>query len=182
MKRVGMAVAMCVVFSGVSVFAQSAPIQLSLTPDIALQSRDTVIEGVCLSVWGENEQRALALGIVNGSKWDSQGFTWSWLLNYAEDYRGVQWAMINYAKDDVTGWQWGAVNYCGGDFFGLQLGLVNYAEYLKGLQFGFLNFARATMEPGVQIGLLNLMPETTEWFSGLPEELAPGMIFVNWRF
>lgn len=27
----------------------------------------------------------------------------------------------------------------------------------------------------------NVMPEN-EWFSKLPDELAPGMVFVNWHF
>ena len=47
--------------------AGSKPLQLSLTPDIALFDRSETIEGLCLSIWGENPQTALALGIVNGS-------------------------------------------------------------------------------------------------------------------
>jgi len=38
-----------------------------------------------------------------------------------------------------------------------------------------------TPDMGVQIGLVNLIPPN-EWFTGLPNELAPGMIVVNWRF
>lgn len=37
------------------------------------------------------------------------------------------------------------------------------------------------VDKGVQIGVINLMPKN-EWFSELPEELAPGMIFINWHF
>jgi hypothetical protein len=57
---------------------------------------------------------------------------------------------------------------------------VNCAGKLTGLQFGFVNYAE-TAKTGVQIGLVNLISDN-RWFSGLPNELAPGMIFVNWRF
>jgi hypothetical protein len=143
----------------------SEPIQLSLTPDIAIFNRTERIEGLTLNIWGENPQSALALGIVNGSTGRSAGLSWSWILNYADDYKGVQWALVNYTEGDFLGWQGGVVNYAG-RLTGLQLGLVNYAE---------------TAKNGVQIGLVNLIP-SNPWFSGLPDELAPGMIFVNWRF
>lgn len=156
------------------------PIQLSLTPDIALFDRTERIEGLTLSLWGENPQTALALGIVNGSTGQSAGLSWAFLLNYADDYKGVQWAPVNYTKGDFLGWQAGIVNYTGGAMKGLQTGTVNYAGRLTGLQLGLVNFAE-TAENGVQIGLINIIPEN-RWFTGLPNELAPGMIFVNWRF
>jgi hypothetical protein len=156
------------------------PIQLSLTPDIALFDRTERIEGLTLSLWGENPQTALALGIVNGSTGQSAGLSWAFLLNYADDYKGVQWAPVNYTKGDFLGWQAGFVNYTGGAMKGLQTGTVNYAGRLTGLQLGLVNYAE-TAENGVQIGLINIIPEN-RWFTGLPNELAPGMIFVNWRF
>jgi hypothetical protein len=58
-------------------------------------------------------------------------------------------------------------------------GMINYAGRLTGLQFGLVNYA-ATAETGVQIGLVNLIPSNA-WFTELPNQLAPGMIFVNWR-
>jgi len=55
--------------SAVGICAQEvAPIQLSLTPGVAVQSRTTIINSLSLNVWGENPQNALTLGIVNGSK------------------------------------------------------------------------------------------------------------------
>ena len=33
----------------------------------------------------------------------------------------------------------------------------------------------------VGLGLVNVIKEN-EWFTGFPQELAKGMIFVNWRF
>jgi hypothetical protein len=103
--------------------AGGKPLQLSLTPDIALFDRGEAIEGLTLGIWSENPQSALALGIVNG--------------------------VVN----------------CAGRLTGLQLGLINYA---------------ATADSGVQIGLVNLIPQNP-WFSGLPGEFAPGMVLVNWR-
>ena len=162
------------------VVVASEPIQLSLTPDIAIFSRTERIEGLALSIWGENPQTALALGIVNGSTGQSEGLSWSWILNYADNYTGVQWALVNYTKSDFLGWQGGFVNYTDGSMKGFQGGAVNYAGRLTGLQLGFVNYAE-TAENGVQIGVVNLIP-SNPWFTGLPDELAPGMIFVNWRF
>ena len=168
----------------VALFAGSAlaskPIQISLTPDLSLFGRNERIEGLSLSLWGENPQSAIALGVVNGSTGDSVGLSWALILNYADNYTGIQWAPINYTKGDFLGWQAGIVNYVGGSMQGLQSGAVNYAGRLTGLQFGFLNYA-ASVESGLQLGLLNLMPQN-RWFSGLPNELAPGMIFINWCF
>lgn len=161
------------------VMAGSKPIQLSLTPEIAIFDRSERIEGLCLSIWGENPQSALALGLVNGSTGRSAGFSLS-LLNYADSYKGIQWAAINYTKGDFLGWQSGLVNYTHGQMKGLQGGVVNYAGHLTGLQLGLVNYA-ASATTGVQIGLVNLIPQN-EWFGGLPNELAPGMVLVNWRF
>lgn len=163
------------------VMADTQPINLSLTPEIAVYDSSTMIKGLTLSIWGENEQTSLALGFVNGTKGDSAGLSWAFLLNYADNYRGVQWAPVNYTTGDFLGWQGGWVNYTGGRMKGLQSGIVNYANTATGLQFGFVNFAEAA-DAGVQIGLVNIIRSNDEWFQELPDELAPGMIFVNWGF
>jgi len=150
------------------------------TPDIALFDRHEQIKGLCLSIWGENPQSALALGIVNGSTGRSSGLSWAFFINYADDYKGVQWAPINYTKGDFLGWQGGFMNYTEGQMKGLQSGVFNYAGRLTGLQLGLFNYAK-TADSGLQVGLVNFIPEN-EWFHELPKELAPGMIFVNWRF
>lgn len=154
---------------------------LSLTPDIAIQDRGDTIKGLTLSVWGENEQTSLALGFVNGSTGDSAGLSLGFIMNYAENYKGVQWAWINYASGDFLGWQSGIVNYVEDSMKGLQTGWLNYAGQLTGLQFGLVNYAESA-DSGVQIGFLNFIRSNKDWFSALPEELAPGMIFVNWGF
>ncbi len=174
------------VISANSVMA-SEPVQLSLTPDFAIYARSERIEGVALSIWGENPQSAFALGFVNGSTGESVGLSIG-LLNYAENYTGLQWGLVNYATGDFTGWQGGfclglvgsVVNYTGGTMSGFQCGIVNYAATLTGLQVGFVNYVE-TPNSGVQIGIVNIMPEN-EWFTKLPDELAPAMVFVNWHF
>jgi len=166
-------------FTGAAM-AESKPIQLSLTPDVAIHGKDTHIQGVTLNIWGENPQSALALGFVNGSTGSSAGFSWGFFVNYADSYKGVQWAPVNYNKSSFTGWQHAIVNYTAGSTKGLQTGLVNYAGHLTGLQLGLVNYA-AKATSALQIGLVNLIPEN-EWFTGLPGQLAPGMIIVNWRF
>lgn len=102
------------------------------------------------------------------------------LLNYADDYSGFHWAGVNYTVGGFLGWQLAFVNYTAGTMKGLQTGFVNYAGKLTGLPFGFVNVADSA-ETGLQIGLVNLMPEN-EWFSDMPDELAPGMVLVNWHF
>lgn len=163
------------------VMAETKPINLSLTPEIAVHDSSTFIKGLTLSIWGENEQSSLALGIVNGTKGNSFGFSWAFMLNYADNYTGVQWAPVNYTKGNFIGWQDGWVNYTGGRMKGLQSGIVNYAVTVTGLQLGIVNIAE-TADSSVQIGLVNIIHSNDEWFKALPEELAPGMIFVNWGF
>jgi len=171
-------VAMCLVGVG---SAHAAAIQISAAPGFALHDSDTQINGVCLNIWGRNPQKAAALGFVNGSTGDSGGFSWS-LYNYAENYSGVQWAFFNRTSNDFTGWQHGVVNYVGGNCQGLQWGFVNVAYSLKGLQLGAINYATEIEEPGIQVGLVNIIRETDTWFRGVPKSVAPGMVFVNWRF
>lgn len=159
--------------------ADSRPFQASLTPDIAVHDRSVMIEGVALSIWGENPQKALALGFVNGSTGESAGFSWG-LVNYADSYTGVHWACVNFTKGNFLGWQHGFINYIDHHFKGLQTGGVNYAGQLNGVQLGLLNYA-ATTATGLQIGLVNLIPEN-QWFSQFPDSVAPLMVFLNWRF
>ncbi len=162
MKKLVIAVLICLVAS--SAYAESKPFQLSLVPDVAIHSKDTHIKGVTLNIWGQNPQSAFALGFVNGSTGDSKGFSWG-LVNYAESYTGVEMGLVNYAT---------------GNFTGVQSGFFNYAVKLKGLQLGAINYAK-TAESGVQIGLINIISQN-QWFTGFPNELAKGMVFVNWRF
>jgi hypothetical protein len=150
-----------------AVFAEDTkPFQASLVPTVAIYERTQRIEGVALSIWGENPQKGFALGFVNGSTGDSTGLSWGFFGNYADKYYGVQLGMVNIAKEEFTGLQWG---------FG------NYAKDLSGLQLGFLNYAEKT-DKGVQVGFINILPENQKWFANLPDEVAPGMIFVNWNF
>ena len=116
--------------------AEIRPFNLSLTPDVAVCDRGDTIEGLTLSVWGENQQTSLALGIANGTTGQSAGLSWAYVLNYADDYKGIQWAPINYTKGGFLGWQNGFANYAAGTMKGLQTGAVNYAGTVTGLQLG----------------------------------------------
>ena len=169
--------------------AQEYPhFQASLTPDYAIYESNQRIEGLTLSVWGHNPQSALAIGLVNGSADNSSGLSLG-VLNYSESYAGVQWAFANFTEGDCTGWQGGpllgllvsVVNYTGGHMRGVQAGVINLAGTLSGLQLGLINYTRQA-ESGVQIGLVNLLPQNSAWFTGMPQEVAPGMVLVNWRF
>ena len=154
-------------FFATGAFAETQSFQLSLIPDIAIHSKTTNIKGVSLSIWGENPQTALALGVVNGSTGTSSGISLGLLANYAESYEGAQLAYI--------------ANYSSGKLSGLQLAAFNYAARLHGLQLGLINFAE-TSDRGIQVGFINIMNNTKEWFRNFPDEIAPVMAFVNWRF
>jgi len=181
MKKLIFAVTVVICLSAFTVaIAETKPVQLSLTPDVAIYNQDTYIKGLTLNIWGENPQSALALGFANGSTGDSKGFSLGILFNYAENYKGVQWAPVNYTKSDFVGWQSGVVNYTKGSVKGFQSGVVNYAGSFTGLQLGVVNYAE-TADNGVQIGLVNIIPEN-EWFTNMPNEFAKGMTIVNWRF
>ena len=162
MKKLLLIVSICLIAS--NVFAESKPFQASLTPAVAIHSKDTRIEGLTLSIWGENPQSGGALGIVNGSSGNSSGISLGF-INYAENYTGVEWGAVNFAK---------------GDFIGFQYGFLNYAKKLKGLQLGLINVA-TTAQSGLQIGFINVI-ESNQWFNKFPDELAKGMVLINWKF
>lgn len=152
--------------------AKSTSFQASLTPDIAVQDRDTEINGVSIGVWNENPSPKFQwqLGFVNGATGDSTGVQWFIFLptiyNYAENYTGLQWGWVNYASESITGAQLGIVNVSGGTATGLQWGLVNYSASARNL---------------FQLGLVNIIKDNP-WFSNFPGELAQGMVIVNWSF
>ena len=157
----------------------SHPFQASLTPDIAIYSKSIEIRGLSLSIWGENPQQGLTLGIVNGSSGDSAGFTWG-VFNYAESYTGVSWGCVNYSTTRFVGWQYGYVNISKGNFAGFQAGWIfNYAQEFHGLQLGLVNYAENLH--GVQIGLANIAMNNA-WFKEFPDKLAIGFPIVNWSF
>jgi len=168
MKRFLLTFIMCASIS--AALAESKPLQLSLTPEIAVQPRFMLIEGLCLNIWGENEQSAIALGLVNGSIGDSVGVSLGG-LNYAENYKGVHLGLINYTSGKFGGAQAGWL---------AGFSAINYAGQLTGIQLGLINVAE-TAENGLQLGVLNIMNETDQWFDNFPEEVAPGMILLNWR-
>jgi hypothetical protein len=172
---------LCALVASVSAVkaADESFFQASLTPDIAIHSKDTRINGITLNIWGENPQSAFALGFVNGSSGDSKGFTWGFFCNYAESYTGVAWSLVNYSKVEFTGWQGAFVNVSQGKFTGFQSGLINVSEGFKGLQFGFVNYAENLH--GVQIGFVNVAMNNP-WFKEFPDKLATGFVFVNWSF
>ena len=180
MKKIMLVVFGCALVTGT--FAEPAGFQASLTPDVAIHDRDTRINGVSISFIGENPQSAFALGIVNGSRGDSLGFSLG-VVNHAENYKGVQYGLVNISSGTFIGWQggyaWLCVNYAE-TLKGAQTGIVNYAGKLTGVQVGVVNYAQ-TVCNGLQIGVVNIMPEN-EWFQDFPSDLAKGMVFVNWSF
>ena len=152
--------------------------QASLTPDIAIHSRTTQINGFALNIWGENPQSSLNLGFINGSTGDSQGLSWG-LVNYADSYTGVAWGLVNVSRENFYGWQNGAINFSQGKFTGLQSGWLNAAQECHGLQVGFVNYSENLR--GVQLGFANIALNNP-WFNEFPDKLATGFPILNWSF
>lgn len=150
-----------------------------LVPDIAIEECTTRINGCVLGLWTENPQSALSMSVVNGATEDSAGFQMGVFVNYAENFTGVQMAPFNKVANNFTGFQAGGLNFVDGHCEGFQLGVMNIAREACGFQLGLVNVA--TELYGVQIGLANVNI-SNEFFTKLPEELAPGMVFVNWKF
>ena len=151
-------------FCAVTVEAQDAAFQASLTPEVAIYSKSTEVQGLSLSIWGENPQHGVAFGFVNGSTGDSRGFSLG-LVNYADSYSGVSWGFVNFSQTSFVGWQNGWLNVSQGECNGFQLGLVNYAGNLHGVQVGFANIAM-----------------NNPWFDDFPNKLATGFPVINWSF
>ena len=187
MKKFTITALSIVVASGA--MAESKPFQMSLVPDVAIEDRDTDINGVSIGVWNENpsEKFQWQLGFVNGSTGDSVGVQWLPLLfwgtlyNYAENYTGAQVGWVNYASGEMTGLQWGWLGNYAGDLTGVQLGIANIATAVDGgFQWGFVNYAE-TANNLFQLGLVNIILDN-EWFSDFPSDLAKGFVVVNWTF
>jgi hypothetical protein len=176
MKKLFVAVVLAV---GIANLRADAPFQASLTPYIAIHSRDTFIRGLSINVWGENPQYGADFGIINGSTGDSGGFSWALLANYDESYQGVQWALVNISKESFAGWQDGVVNLSEGSFKGFQSGWVNFAEDFHGFQLGLVNCTENLN--GLQVGLVNVA-KNNPWFNEFPNKLATGFPVVNWSF
>jgi len=154
------------------------PIQLSLTPQIALYPEDTEVHGLSLNIWGANPQSSLHLGLVNGSSGNSSGLSYG-LVNYAESFTGVQFGWVNVSTGNFVGLQDGWVNISQGAFKGLQYGVVNVSKDVTGLQLGVFNYAEKLS--GIQIGVVNVARNNT-WFKDFPDQLAVGFPILNWSF
>lgn len=164
--------------STASLQADDTPIQLSLTPDIALYPSTTTVSGLSLNIWGLNPQTSLTLGFVNGSTGDSGGFSLG-LVNCAESYTGVLFGIVNVSTENFTGWQNGYVNIAQGTFKGFEWGFINVAEDTTGFQLGAVNYAQKL--DGLQIGFINVAANN-RWFDEFPDKLAPAFPILNWSF
>lgn len=182
MKKLLTAILATTVIAGA--YAKDAGFQLSLTPDIAIQDRDTNIKGVSIGVWNENPGSQWQLGFVNGATGDSSGLQWGLFIptfyNYAENYTGAQVGLVNYTSGDFVGLQLGAVNVAN-SLTGAQLGIANIATSVDGgFQWGLVNYTE-TANNLFQLGLVNIIQDN-EWFSDFPSDLAKGFVIVNWTF
>lgn len=180
MKRIYLAAVLACIFLDCSAQA-TKPVNFSLVPDVAVYGRTEKIKGFTLSLWGENEQTSLALGVVNGFRGASTGVGLAVLLNYSDSYTGGQLAAVNWTKTDFLGFQGAILNFVAGQFTGFQWAAFNYAGKAKGLQLGLINYAE-NADALIQVGFVNVIAQNKEWFAKFPKAVAPAMIVANWRF
>ncbi len=117
----------CVITS--SAFAGTKAFQASIAPGIAIHDRHQKIEGLTLSIWGENPQVSLALGIINGTCDNSAGFSLGF-INYGDSYKGVQFGFLN-ADKKLQGAQFGFLNLAKDTETGFQFGFINIIQKNK---------------------------------------------------
>ena len=182
MKKLMIVALACAVSSGV----MAAGFQMSLTPEIAIQDRDTDINGVSIGIWNENPSPKFQwqFGFVNGATGDSVGVQW-WIFlptiyNYAENYTGAQVGWVNNTKGDFIGLQMAWIGNYAGNLTGAQLGAVNIMGGGSGFQWGVVNYA-STADNLFQLGLVNIIADNA-WFKDFPGDFAQGMIIANWSF
>ena len=77
MKKLLIITALTISVAGLQ--AEDSAFQASLTPDIAIHPKSDRINGLALSVWGENPQSALSAS-SRGSFWWITTFGWAWFL------------------------------------------------------------------------------------------------------
>lgn len=167
-----------ILLCAMTAMAEEAGFQFALFPEVAIHSRETVIHGLTLNVFGQNEQHGLTLGIGNWMTGESSGFSLGW-LNSVESYQGVQLGIVNYASENYSGLMVGIGNSVGGTFTGLQLGAFNRAKTCHGWQLGLFNYADDLH--GLQIGAINIATKNT-WFGDWPNQFAAVFPIVNWSF
>ena len=167
--------------AGVSVAqaGDTAGLQISLIPDVAIQDTSTTIHGLTIDlICGQNQQIGITLGLYNLMTDESEGFCWG-AVNYADTYTGVNWGLVNLTQQKFFGWQDGLINYAAVEFTGLQSGVINVAGHARGLQFGVFNYTDKL--DGLQIGVLNIATDN-RWFNRFPNQFGAAVPFVNWSF
>jgi hypothetical protein len=87
--------------------------------------------------------------------------------------------IVNGTSGDSAGVSFGFLNY-GDSYKGVQFGTANVDKSLYGAQFGLVNYSQTT-KTGLQFGFINVISDNKKWFSNFPYEIAPVMLFINWR-
>lgn len=152
-------VALFIIFSSTSIFAQSKPIQLAFFTPVQIFPEENPISGVRFNlIYGRNiSVTGLDLGLVNHTTKDLS--------------KGVQFGLVGLVDSDFIGWQNNWINITKNNFEGFQWGIVNYANFANGLQLGIVNYTGSMK--GLQIGLVNIIKEGGAF---------PFFPIVNWSF
>ncbi len=157
--------ALILFFSASAAMAEVA-FNAAIVPDVAIHPRTTRIDGVTLSIYGENETHGFNMGFVNGTTGSSEGMMFG-IVNYSDNYFGVNLGLVNFVKGTFRGLQWGGVNYAENMNGGLQVGVVNFVRHATSC---------------FQVGIINIISDNTQFFTDAQHGLAPAMVIVNWRF
>ncbi len=149
------------------------PVQLSLTPDVALRPDSESVQGLRLGVWSRSQDvSGLDLGIVQGTRGDFLGVGVAVVNLVDGDSAGLQWGVYGYSRVRGTfkGVLGGIVVRVQGDCYGLLSGWVAlsdgsakgwvdglYAQVggdFSGLQTGLITYCKGEAK-GVALGGFN---------------------------
>ena len=120
-------------------------------------NRDRDFQGLQVSGilnWNEDDSAGVQIGTINygGEFTGLQIGGVSWMIG---NLSGVAFDCALTTRNNFTGWSLAGFNYGLKDVSGAQMGGINVAaETSKGLQLGFINFAKH--HEGLQLGLINI--------------------------
>lgn len=178
MKKMKILVATAFAAMTVGVTAATTPFEISLfCPPLSIPWCDDVsglrldlLSGINRNVSGLDIGTLANITEANGAGLQLCGFynrvgegkglaQFAALMNRCdENYRGIQFAAVyNEVGEQLSGASLAAMNIAK-TAKGLQFGIFNTTDRLVGMQFGIVNYADDA-ERGVQVGLINIMPE-----------------------
>ena len=150
-----------------SLFAETAPVMLSLVDPIQFPDNNVEVTGVRLNlIYGRSRSMTGAtLGLANRTDREHIGGAFGFVHMNEDIFTGAQAGLLGFTRGNLTGADLSMVSICQRHVLGGQAGFVTMNDSLKGVQFGFLNFSKQI--EGAQLGFVNLTHDIRGFQLGL---------------